>query len=500
MFSATDNFNRADANPVGGNWVTCTGSNNARIVSNQLKSSSTGSYIYYNATTANDQYSQCVQAASVCGPAVRLQGTSRDGYFYHVNSATLYSRVSGTANSILTTGDTPSTTAVYKLEVIGSTLTVYKDGISIGSVTNTDFTSGWTGIYIGSNTGKVDDWAGGDSGQAMTADNSIQTNSTDSGAIVQTNVVTGSDVTQANSSTSGAIVQTMLGEMLGDNSTQVNTSTSGHVTQSHILKADNVVITSDNFDRDDANPVGGNWVTSTGSNDAKIVSGKLASTASASYVYYNADSPDDQFSECIQSASGGGLIVRSQPGSRDCYFYVIYTASLYKKVGGVNTLIANTGDSPNTTSKYKLSITGNTLKVYKDGIQIGIDYIDNELASGHVGLYVGNGTGRLDNWSGTIISSENVQVNGSTSGAIVMTHALIASDSIQVNTSNNGAIIQVQTLSAGNSIQLNQSSSGKMTWTPGYWYEEAAEILNWDDVPTDNTTWTPTPPSTSIWN
>lgn len=333
MFSATDNFNRADANPVGGNWVTCTGSNDARIVSNQLKSSSTGSYVYYNATTANDQYSQCVQAASVCGPAVRLQGTSRDGYFYHVNSATLYSRVSGTANSILTTGDTPSTTAVYRLEVIGSTLTVYKDGISIGSVTNTDFTSGWTGIYIGSNTGKVDDWAGGDSGQAMTADNSTQTNSSDSGAIVQTNVVTGSDVTQANSSTSGAIVQTMLGEMLGDNSTQVNTSTSGYVTQPQ-----------------------------------------------------------------------------------------------------------------------------------------------------------------------TVTGSDVTQVNGSTSGTISMTHVLVGTDNIQVNTSNNGAIIQVQTLSAGNSIQVNQSSSGKMTWTPGYWYEEAAEILNWDDVPTDNTTWTPTPPSTSIWN
>ena len=333
MFSATDNFNRADANPVGGNWVTCTGSNNARIVSNQLKSSSTGSYVYYNATTANDQYSQCVQAASVCGPAVRLQGTSRDGYFYHVNSATLYSRVSGTANSILTTGDTPSTTAVYKLEVIGSTLTVYKDGISIGSVTNTDFTSGWTGIYIGSNTGKVDDWAGGDSGQAMTADNSTQTNSTTSGAIGQEHAVTAGNSTQANISSSGAIVQTMLGEMLADNSTQVNTSTSGEVAQSQ-----------------------------------------------------------------------------------------------------------------NVTGSYV------------------------------------------------------TQVTGSTSGAIVMTHALVTIDSIQVNASNNGAISQIQVLSAGNSMQVNQSSSGRMLLTPGFWYEEAAEIINWNVVPTDSSTWTPTPPSTSIWN
>ena len=332
MFSATDDFNRTE-NPVGTPWVTCTGSNNAKIVSNQLASTSTGSYIYYNATTANDQYSECKQPANTGGPAVRLQGTSRDGYFYHIPNATLYSRVSGTANSILATGDTPSTTAVYKLEVIGSTLTVYKDGTSIGSVTNTDFTSGWTGIYIGSSAGRIDDWAGGDSGQAMTADNSTQANSTTSGAIGQEHVVTAGNSTQANTSSSGAIVQTMLGEMLGDNSTQVNTSTSGYITQPQ-----------------------------------------------------------------------------------------------------------------------------------------------------------------------TVTGSDVTQVNGSTSGAAVMTHALVATDSIQVNTSNNGAITQVQALTAGNSIQVNQSSSGKMTWSPGHWYEEAAEILNWDDVTTDISTWTPTPPSTSIWN
>lgn len=335
---------------------------------------------------------------------------------------------------------------------------------------------------------------------------------------------------------------------------------------------------SDNFNRSNANPAGGNWTPLT-TNVVQILSNRLVGVSGFGFTYWNADTPNDaQWASCKMpnaSARSGGPAIRIQvgTGSREGYRYNVNDGTLNKYVGGTSTTLQTISDTPSTTAVYKLEAIGSTIKVYKDGVQIGTDVTDTALSSGRVGVWHSSSSAEIDDWaadsaatavtaddstqansttsgaigqenivtagnstqantsstgaivqtmlgemladnstqvntstsgyitqSQAVTSNNSTQANGSTSGAVAMTHALVATDNIQVNTSNNGAITQVQSLTAGNSIQVNQSSSGKMTWTPGYWYEEAAEIINWYGVPTDSSTWTPSPPSTSIWN
>lgn len=335
---------------------------------------------------------------------------------------------------------------------------------------------------------------------------------------------------------------------------------------------------SDNFNRTNANPAGGNWTPAT-TNVIQILSNRLVGVSGFGFSYWNADTPlDAQWASCKMpnsSARSGGPAVRIQvgTGSREGYRYNVNDGTLNKYVGGTATTLQTIADTPSTAAVYKLEAIGSSIKVYKDGVQIGTTVTDTAWSSGRVGVWHSSSSAEIDDWAAdnaatavtadnstqansttngaigqehivtgsnvtqantsssgaivqtmlgemladnstqvntstsgyvtqpqTITGSDVTQVNGSTSGSIVMTHALVATDSIQVNASDNGAITQVQALTAGNSIQVNQSSSGKMTWTPGYWYEEAAEIINWNGVPTDSSTWTPTPPSTSIWN
>jgi hypothetical protein len=100
----------------------------------------------------------------------------------------------------------------------------------------------------------------------------------------------------------------------------------------------------------------------------------------------------------------------------------------------------------------------------------------------------------------TVTADNSIQVNTSTDGAIAMTHTLSAAGSIQVNLSATGLIAQSQVLIATNSIQVNLSDSGRMLLAPGFWYEESAEISPWVINPDGTTTWSPSPPTTSIWS
>jgi hypothetical protein len=56
---ASDNFNRANANPAGGNWTTMPLAVAIQIISNQCAASGVGAAARWNADTfGNDQYSQ----------------------------------------------------------------------------------------------------------------------------------------------------------------------------------------------------------------------------------------------------------------------------------------------------------------------------------------------------------------------------------------------------------------------------------------------------------
>ncbi|HYF54658.1 MAG TPA: hypothetical protein VEA41_10405, partial [Salinarimonas sp.] len=168
----TDNFNRANEDPIGGNWTLMTDSGNVRIVSNEIAGPSANGEgaVYYNAATPdNDQRSQAVLRAPLSGfdaaygPAVRCSTTARTRYEAVALSndrINLVKWVAGTQTTIeqiftaLAAGDT------IKIEAEGSTLRVYKNGVQVHSEGDASIASGRWGMRLVHNTSRLDDWEG----------------------------------------------------------------------------------------------------------------------------------------------------------------------------------------------------------------------------------------------------------------------------------------------------------------------------------------------------
>jgi hypothetical protein len=174
---ATDNFNRADANPIGGNWTTINAA--MKIASNVAApvNDANDSGAYYNAVSfPNDQYSQAKIVSPTsgnqtgCGVYVRANATSGgNGYMLYLannaNGAVLYKLVNGTPTLIWQRAITYGAGNVGYLEVQGTTLIARYNGAAIGaSATDSAHAAGSAGIsYSSANAGSnADDWEGGD--------------------------------------------------------------------------------------------------------------------------------------------------------------------------------------------------------------------------------------------------------------------------------------------------------------------------------------------------
>ena len=179
---ATDNFNRANADPISGSWTDLGDANHFIIDTNTAIPSATNddAAAFYNAVTwPNDQYSQVKVTVtggggggSGIGPLVRGRepGAGRDYYRLVIDHAgtsnvELAKRVNGAYTQLwlrtqaFTNGDT-----LY-LEIQGTTLIAKLNGTAIGaSQTDTAVTTGNAGIVYSSlgTAPSMDDWEGGD--------------------------------------------------------------------------------------------------------------------------------------------------------------------------------------------------------------------------------------------------------------------------------------------------------------------------------------------------
>lgn len=164
--AVTDDFNRANANPIGGNWSAVSGWTGAQIVSNAVSSTAPAA-IYWNAATfANNQYSQVKLAGAYSvSAAVRCNGTACYIWFvanattmryYRATSSGSYTQIGGDITGVILT------TSTLRLEVSGTTLTGYIDGVAQTTQTDATYASGSPGLHWGSGTASMDDWAGGD--------------------------------------------------------------------------------------------------------------------------------------------------------------------------------------------------------------------------------------------------------------------------------------------------------------------------------------------------
>lgn len=177
---ATDNFNRADANPIGGNWTTANNHNAMQIVSNTCQPSSllVDCGAYYNAITwPDDQYAQVKVTVNSTGTGVGIglfcrQAAAANTCYRLVashaasNNIELGKFVTGTFTGIWTRTQAFTDGDILRLEVQGTTLRAYFNGAQIGAdTTDSSIASGNAGIAYSSATSAttlLDDWEGGD--------------------------------------------------------------------------------------------------------------------------------------------------------------------------------------------------------------------------------------------------------------------------------------------------------------------------------------------------
>lgn len=173
---ASDNFTRADQNPIAGNWTSGAATlGNLKIASNRLVGAAGGGVdqaAYYNAVTfGNDQFSEIRvegggSGVEVGGPMIGVMPGVNTYYVLECgNGATnrVHKLVGGTFTALQSISTTFGSGDSLTLERIGSTLRAYKNRIQIGTdITDTSITTGIPGIYITGNSGfSVTAWAGG---------------------------------------------------------------------------------------------------------------------------------------------------------------------------------------------------------------------------------------------------------------------------------------------------------------------------------------------------
>ena len=186
---ATDNFNRANANPIGNPWTSAGDSTDFKILSNAVTPANLNgdcSAFENTVTWPNDQYSQ-VQVTTTgtkgsdigFGPLVR-GATGKNYYRLIIDAASssnvaLSKKINGTYTNLWTRTNAFTSGDTIYLEMQGSTLIAKSNGTAIGaSATDTSLTTGKSGIAYSSDetNGSIDNWEGGDFAAAFAGDDS----------------------------------------------------------------------------------------------------------------------------------------------------------------------------------------------------------------------------------------------------------------------------------------------------------------------------------------
>ena len=175
--TVSDDFNRSNVNPLGGNWTTLSGANNLKILNNAIAGAvscvgSNACDAYWNAATfSNDQCSQVTLILAgngiYSGPIVRASHSALAYYALNANGSSnyqLYKTASG-SESILgaNIAVVPKNNDILKICAIGNSITAYINGTLRGTRTDSTITTGSPGIEVSySNTANptLDNWSG----------------------------------------------------------------------------------------------------------------------------------------------------------------------------------------------------------------------------------------------------------------------------------------------------------------------------------------------------
>jgi hypothetical protein len=150
-----DDFNRADASPLSGDWTTVTGLADLRLVSNTARSiSDADSAAWYGAagTWANDQTTSVVYGNggnTDAGPCVRMATGAYTMYMpgAHDGIGHLY-KVVGSSFSTLGNGTGYASPITVLVSAIGTTILYSNSGVTQVTQTDSAITSGKGGMFI----------------------------------------------------------------------------------------------------------------------------------------------------------------------------------------------------------------------------------------------------------------------------------------------------------------------------------------------------------------
>jgi hypothetical protein len=174
-----DNFNRSNESPIGGNWNQYSWDGQLNLTGNQIAASSASGdkHGWRNSETYTDnQYSQAKLTSAIGsddlgGPSVRNRWNGAYYNGYHVTiadnvTAGIYVNYDQTDNAEQVGSDISGTFAqndTIKLGIAGNVLTLYRNGSSVASRTdsNNRIQSGGTAGVTVHYPGTWDDWRGG---------------------------------------------------------------------------------------------------------------------------------------------------------------------------------------------------------------------------------------------------------------------------------------------------------------------------------------------------
>jgi hypothetical protein len=151
---ATDTFTGSINDPLSGNWTIDSGNVELNASNQATGQTLSHSFIRWTADAFPDnQYAECNVYWTVgliaAGPTVRANGTGGGaGYVLQVYDGTVYlQRFSGGGGTfdLLATLGAATSGDLLKLEVSGTTLTPYLNGVSLGPTTDATYASGSAG-------------------------------------------------------------------------------------------------------------------------------------------------------------------------------------------------------------------------------------------------------------------------------------------------------------------------------------------------------------------
>ncbi len=178
---ATDNFTRANANPIGGNWTTSPGDAALQIVSNKAAPGANTGYAsaYWNAITwPNDQWSEVTldteNDIAYITAIVRMSGTDQTYYSAFCQGPLgsghllVIKFVAGSATTLFDSGIVVVVNSgdILRLSALGTQITLYVNGVSQFQTNDSSISSGSAGMGFYSTSGSdvllVSKWSGGD--------------------------------------------------------------------------------------------------------------------------------------------------------------------------------------------------------------------------------------------------------------------------------------------------------------------------------------------------